>query len=208
MANMCFNKVYLVGDSEAVSLIADTITKLTDMNSNGSPTTTFEALQKALDFECENWGKSYQPGIAGMDVSRLEEGIIFLEGTTTWDGIPLYWEALCDRYNLQYVERTDVDGKIIIDGDPEKKWFPEYAILEVWKDHDRFGLTEQNNYIEFLSHKDLKRFVDEKEFGSIEDLSEFLIEEDIGELIVVDRYGEQVHLPLLYKEREDSDLER
>lgn len=208
MANMCFNKVYLVGDPEAVSLIADTITKLTDINPDGNPTTTFEALQDALDFECDNWGESYQSGITGMDVSRLEEGILFLEGATSWSSIPLYWEALCEKYDLQCVERTDINGKIVIDGDPEKKWFSEYAILEVWEEHDRFGLTKQNNYIEFSSYKELQKFVDERAFGSIDDLSDFLIEEDIGELVVVDRYGEQVYPSILYREREDSDLER
>ena len=210
MANLCFNSTTLVGDVNTLRTIADIVSSVIKDAEEKivEPEYTYEELQKRLDFECDGWGRSYDEGLYNVNVDNLDNGYIILNGITAWGSIPEYWDSLCEKFNLQYVDLVELDEGIAVINDPEHLFVNYDYVLEL----------DTQEGLEFFNSDEDALYFTEKEFSelvsniedfdnllevTVEDFNIFLEDNDFGRLVIVDRFGEQVYPQAINKDMED-----
>ena len=210
MANLCFNSTTLVGDVNTLRTIADIVSSVIKDAEEKivEPEYTYEELQKRLDFECDGWGRSYYEGLYNVNVDNLDNGYIILNGITAWGSIPEYWDSLCEKFNLQYVDLVELDEGIAVINDPEHLFVNYDYVLEL----------DTQEGLEFFNSDEDALYFTEKEFSelvsniedfdnllevTVEDFNIFLEDNDFGRLVIVDRFGEQVYPQAINKDMED-----
>lgn len=214
MANLCFNSTTLVGDVNTLRTIADIVSSVIKDAEEKivKPEYTYEELQKRLGFECDEWGRSYDEGLYNVNVDNLDNGYIILNGITAWGSIPEYWDSLCEKFNLQYVDLVELDEAIAVINDPEHLFVNYDYVLEL----------DTQEGLEFFNSDEDALYFTEKEFSelvsnieefdnllevTVGDFNIFLDENDFGRLVIVDRFGEQVYPQAINKDMEDYETE-
>lgn len=189
MANLCFNSVYLLGEPKKLYKIEKVIKELMDESRNGHRT-TLENVQKRLNFNCENWGRTYDSGLDHLDSSDIQNGKLFLEVCTAWSGVSDYWNALCNAFDIEYSCMSETDGDIYIENDCEKRYFPYEFRLDFWGDENNYGIDTgdefdcKENLLKYLTEKSGKDY-------SYDEWCDILDDEEIGCIIEIERDGQQ-----------------
>jgi hypothetical protein len=192
MANLCSNKIILVGEPETLKEIAHIVRHLFAEGRKDYPgTTTFESLQKCLDFSCKNWGRSYDDGLSMMEDNDVDAGKLTLHGTTAWSPIPDYFNALCEKFGLRYVYEYEADGEYTILGDKEGIWIPGYAIFEIWEENPYVDYSEED-FIEFDTKESFEDYCKTLGFTP-EEFQEMLRESDFGAIRIIERDDTQIY---------------
>lgn len=155
MANLCSNKIALIGKPENLNHLVDIIKQVSERQEYVTP----EAIQDFLGFTKEGWGRSYDDamgtGLSGVDTERIEEGVLYLDCTTAWGAIDEYWKELCSWLDLKgFASSSEVDSELWTTNDPEGIWFPEKYL------YDDYGEKEAiAEYEYFESEEDVAKYL-------------------------------------------------
>jgi len=183
MANICFNEVKLFGKREDLIRVQDMFEKTYALEK----IPTLEKVQKLLNFECENWGRSCDAGIndVGTKESITEDGFLLIHCETAWNSVDDYWDALSKKYSLEWAAFCDADGEYWVVNDENRKHFPEGFIADIWDSND----FVDDDYYTGETKEEVAAKLNEHSNGlslTWDGWYDLLLDKGIGQLYIVD----------------------
>lgn len=152
MANLCFNKVFLIGDNDKLQKIVDAY------NSIHTKYKTLETIQEILQLDCSDWGRSYDDGVSLVEI--IKDRTLVIECTTAWSSVDAYWDALKEHLGLDtWASYSELDSEVWVTNDPDKIYFPDEYLLDVYDsspydfDDDRYFFKSQKDFVAFMNGK-------------------------------------------------------
>lgn len=191
MANLCCNKIALVGNPKNLHMLIDVINQVSKIQEYITP----EKIQDMLGFPCDGWGRSYDDamgiGTSKVDDEEIENGVLYLDCTTAWGSIDAYWEALAKWLDLKgFASFSEADGDIWTLNDPEGIFFPESYLYDDEGEESAIASYEYFNSKEDLVSYLNKASNDTKTFEEWEDLLEE--NSELGKIVTIEKYGDQL----------------
>jgi hypothetical protein len=130
MANICDNTIVFKGRPEVLKKLYNAI--IQSANENLTFTETAELLGIVLPEETYVRGEfvNYEDYDGGE--------IMKVYADTAWSPTYEYWDNLCEALGISYAALSEESGMEIynIHNDPDKKFFPEKYVLDIWDDNE------------------------------------------------------------------------